>query len=346
MTRILVVEDEFITATDLANTLGEMGFSVVATLDTGEEAVARAGELAPDLVLMDITLAGKMTGIEAATRIRDRYRIPTIFLTAHSEHSMVESSLTSNPFGYIIKPFDPSDLRVNIGMALYRHGMEEQLRETGETIRSLLEAIPDALLLLDRDQRVVALNGPMARILGGDHIGDLVGDLGTGGGVQVPPRELGIVYGTGHPSSCEQETGGRSSEISLFPIMDGNGQISRVAVQIHDVTDLRYIEAALKREGISRIERNMEQFMILNDRIRNPLQAIRGYLELAGDTPYRDKIEEQVRIIDSLVDQLDRGWVESEKVRAFLMRHYRHAAHEVTGGTEPGNSPSENGPPR
>lgn len=75
---------------------------------------------------------------------------------------------------------------------------------------------------------------------------------------------------------------------------------------------------------MARIEKNMEQFMILNDRIRNPLQAIRGYLELAGENPYRHRIEEQVEIIDRLVDQLDQGWVESEKVRLFLLRHYRH----------------------
>jgi two-component system, response regulator PdtaR len=123
MTRILVVEDEFITAADITHTLGEMGFTVLPAVDNGREAIEKAGELAPDLILMDINLIGDMTGIEAAGRIRDLYRIPIVFLTAHSEHSTVERSFSSNPSGYIIKPFDPSDLRVNIEMALFKHGM-------------------------------------------------------------------------------------------------------------------------------------------------------------------------------------------------------------------------------
>jgi CheY-like chemotaxis protein len=341
MTRILVVEDEFITATDITHTLGEMGFTVPAAVDNGKEAIAKAGELSPDLILMDITLAGEMTGIEAAARIRELHRIPIIFLTAHSGHAMVEKSLSSNPFGYIIKPFDPSALRVSIEMALYKHGMEEKLRESERTIRSLLNAVPDALLLLDGERRVVALNEPMARVLGGDRTGEVIGDQSGGRGIRIPLRELERVSLTGLPTSCEEEAEGRWYEISLFPMKDENGQISRVAVQTHDITDLRFIEEAMKREGISRIERNIEQFMILNDQIRNPLQVIRSCLELGGETPYRGQIEEQVRIIDSLVDRLDRGWVESEKVRSFLMRHYRHATRGRTVGRETG----ETGPP-
>jgi hypothetical protein len=336
VTRILVVEDEFITATDITHTLGQMGFTVPAVVDNGKEAIAKAGELSPDLILMDITLSGEMTGIEAAGRIRELYHIPILFLTAHSEHTMVEQSLSSNPFGYIIKPFDPSDLRVNIEMALARHGMEEKLRESEQTIRSLLNAVPDALLLLDGEKRVIALNEPMAGILGGNRIGEPVGDQAGGTGVHIPARELELVYRTGLPFSCEEEVKGRWFEISLFPMKDENGQIIRVAIQSHDVTDLKFIEEAMKQEGISRIERNIEQFMILNDRIRNPLQVIRSCLELGGETPFRSRIEEQVGIIDRLVDQLDGGWVESEKVRTFLMRHYRHTTHDGTGGTEGG----------
>jgi uncharacterized protein (UPF0297 family) len=76
---------------------------------------------------------------------------------------------------------------------------------------------------------------------------------------------------------------------------------------------------------MAQIEKNMEQFQILNDQIRNPLQAILGYLQL-DDPVYLPKIIQQVRDIDDLVARLDKGWVESEKVRSFLLRHYRHGA--------------------
>jgi hypothetical protein len=171
----------------------------------------------------------------------------------------------------------------------------------------------------------------MARVVGGDRLGHPLDLPGNYTGARILPGDLEMVYRTGLPSTCEEESGGRHYEISLFPMKDDNGQISRVAIQIHDVTDFKQVEEAMKREGVSRIERNMEQFMILNDRIRNPLQVIRGCLGLGGETPYRDRIEEQVRIIDSLVDQLDRGWVESEKVRNYLMRHYRPGLRDREG---------------
>ena len=324
MTGILVVEDEFITATDIEHLLKEMGYSVPAIVDNGVEAIAKAMELSPDLVLMDITLIGEMNGIEAAARIRDLCRIPVIFLTAHSEQTMVGQALASNPYGYIVKPFDPPNLRAGIEMALYKHRMEERLRESERTIRSLLNAVPDALLLLDGESRIVALNEPMARVLGGDRVGHPVDEAAGAGRAQVPAEEIARAYETGLPASTEIRAGDRWYEISLFPMKDEAGRISRVAVQSHEITDFKLLEEEMKREGVARIEKNMEQFMILNDRIRNPLQAIRGYLELAGENPYRHRIEEQVEIIDRLVDQLDRGWVESEKVRLFLLRHYRH----------------------
>ena len=87
----------------------------------------------------------------------------------------------------------------------------------------------------------------------------------------------------------------------------------------------------MKQEGLSQIDRNMEQFQILNDQIRNPLQAIKGYVDL-GDNPYRDQIAEQIRIVNDLVTQLDRGWIESEKVRSFLIRHYQHGRREPEAG--------------
>jgi PAS domain S-box-containing protein len=131
---ILVVEDEFITAADLQNNLREMGYDVPVVVDTGEGAIKKAGELHPDLVLMDITLIGEMTGIEAAAQIRDRYGIPVIFLTAHSDDPTFEKALHSEPFGYIIKPIEPLNLRTSIGMALYKHALDKKLKKINEEL--------------------------------------------------------------------------------------------------------------------------------------------------------------------------------------------------------------------
>jgi CheY-like chemotaxis protein len=99
-----------------------MGYEVVASVDTGEEAIRVAGELRPSLVIMDIGLAGKMNGIEAARQVRERFNIPVIFLTGHSDESTFWGALGSEPRGYIIKPFEPREMKYSIEMALHKHG--------------------------------------------------------------------------------------------------------------------------------------------------------------------------------------------------------------------------------
>ncbi|MBC7172719.1 MAG: response regulator, partial [Polyangiaceae bacterium] len=105
MAHIMVVEDEPITAADLEQTLLGMGHELSAWADSGEEAVAQAKKLAPDLVLMDIRLRGEMTGIEAAERIRRDADIPVVFLTAFADRDTVDRACATHPYGYLVKPF-------------------------------------------------------------------------------------------------------------------------------------------------------------------------------------------------------------------------------------------------
>src|SRR5688500_8622672 len=120
-TRILVVEDESIVALDIQCRLESMGYEVPATVASGEKAVEQAGDLRPDLVLMDIHLQGKMDGIEAADQIRRRFGIPVIYLTANADHPTVQRAKVTEPFGYVIKPFEERELQTSIEMAIYKH---------------------------------------------------------------------------------------------------------------------------------------------------------------------------------------------------------------------------------
>lgn len=104
--RILIVEDEAITALDEQVTLEEMGYEIVGIVDTGEDAITKAGELQPDVVLMDITLKTEMTGQEAAWQIREKYDIPVIFVTANGNKAIYDAANYGHITGYIIKPFD------------------------------------------------------------------------------------------------------------------------------------------------------------------------------------------------------------------------------------------------
>ncbi|MBI4682595.1 MAG: response regulator [Nitrospirae bacterium] len=104
--RIMVVEDEGITAMRIKRSLEDMGYTVSSTVFSGEEAVEKAEQEKPDLVLMDIVLRGKMDGIEAARQIHSNFNIPVVYLTAHSDDKMLKRIKKTEPLGYIIKPFD------------------------------------------------------------------------------------------------------------------------------------------------------------------------------------------------------------------------------------------------
>ncbi|MCH7745211.1 MAG: response regulator [Chloroflexi bacterium] len=135
--QILVVEDESIAATHIQRALKSLGYEVPVVIDTGEEAIIKAGEILPDLVLMDIILKGKMDGVEAAEQIRSSYDIPVIYLTASSDSSTFQRAKVTEPFGYILKPFEESVLRTTIEIALYKHEIESNLKQKSEEVEAL-----------------------------------------------------------------------------------------------------------------------------------------------------------------------------------------------------------------
>lgn len=138
-TSIMLVEDEIIVAADVKNRLENMGYAVLGIFDTGEEAIQKAGELKPDLVLMDIVLKGEMDGIDAAQKIRELFDIPLIYLTAYSDEKTLERAKVTEPFGYVLKPFEDREIQSAIEMALYKHQMEKKLKESEEKYRKLVE---------------------------------------------------------------------------------------------------------------------------------------------------------------------------------------------------------------
>ncbi len=132
-TRIMIVEDESITALYLKEMLVRKDYDVVSTEPSAEEAIIRAGELHPDIILMDIFLQGKMNGIEASKYIYSQFNIPIIFLTSYSQDSLVESATETQPFCYLVKPFNEAELYANIEIALLKHSSATYLKELNAT---------------------------------------------------------------------------------------------------------------------------------------------------------------------------------------------------------------------
>lgn len=172
--KILVVEDERIVAEDIKEGLQSMGYTVTSVVRSGKMAIKMVEDNRPDLVLMDIVLKDKMDGIETAKQIRARYNIPVVYLTAYSDEKILERAKTTEPFGYIIKPFREKELQVNIEMALYKHKIENELRESKDWFYTTLNSIGDAVIAVDLNGNVVFMN-PTAQLLTGWDMEDGVG---------------------------------------------------------------------------------------------------------------------------------------------------------------------------
>ena len=157
---VMVVEDESVVAKDIQNSLRNMGYDAPVVAATGEDAVVRAGEMRPDVVLMDIMLRGEMDGIQAADLIRSKLDIPVIYLTAYTDDETLKRAKVSEAFGYLLKPFDEEELQIAIEMALYKHTMERKLRESREWLETTLRCIGDAVIATDLTASVQFINRP------------------------------------------------------------------------------------------------------------------------------------------------------------------------------------------
>lgn len=126
---LLIVEDEIIVARQLSNSLKKLGYEVVAIATSGQEGIEKTAQTQPDLVLMDIVMPGEIDGIDAAQEIRRRFSIPVVFLTAYADRETVSRAAMTDPFGYILKPFQPKDLYATIQVSLRKHQVEKELQE-------------------------------------------------------------------------------------------------------------------------------------------------------------------------------------------------------------------------
>lgn len=140
LNRIMIVEDEYVVSLDLKNLLEDLGHQVVAMVARGEDVVAQASAMQPDMVLMDIRLAGAVTGTEAAQQLKAVMNVPVIFLSAYSDDSVLAEAEKSFPHGYLVKPFERRELAATIRMAAVRHRSELNYQISERRLRMAIEA--------------------------------------------------------------------------------------------------------------------------------------------------------------------------------------------------------------
>jgi CheY-like chemotaxis protein len=137
--KIVIVEDEGIVAKDISRKVEQLGYSVQKIVSSGEKAKEEIIRSPPDLIFMDIVLKGELDGIETAKQIREHYSIPIIYITAYADNKTLERAKMTEPYGYIVKPFDNRDLRIAMEIALHKHETDQDLKKSKETYQSLYE---------------------------------------------------------------------------------------------------------------------------------------------------------------------------------------------------------------
>jgi two-component system, cell cycle sensor histidine kinase and response regulator CckA len=266
--KILIVEDEAIVAEDLSQKLERLGYSIVGVTGQGPEAVELAREQRPELVLMDIRLRGEMNGVEAAEAIHHDSSVPVIYLTAHSDPATLERAKLTEPFGYILKPFDERQLETHIEMALYRHQAEQKVHQQREWLDVTLRSIGDGVMTTDAAGKVTLLN-PVAEELTGwklaDALGRPIGEVFKiiNQETREPasnPAERALMDGTvvelgSHSTLISREGQERSIHDSAAPIKDARGRVLGVVMVFHDVTEERR-----KDEQLRQTNRELEYF--------------------------------------------------------------------------------------
>jgi PAS domain S-box-containing protein len=164
--KIMIVEDELIVAKNIENHLRKIGYEVIAIVDSGEEAIARAAETKMDLVLMDIKLTGEIDGVEAARQINNRFQTPVVYLTAYADDETLQRAKVTAPFGYIIKPFESKKLHTTIEIALYKNNMERKLKESELRFRTLASFSPVGIFQTDIKGNCIYVNERWCEIAG------------------------------------------------------------------------------------------------------------------------------------------------------------------------------------
>jgi PAS domain S-box-containing protein len=177
---ILVVEDESIVARDIQNTLIRLGYHVPATAATAHAAFDKLEEFKPDLVFLDIKLKGEMDGIQIAERIKTEYDIPVIYLTSYVDKSTLERAKVTEPYAYLVKPYNEPDLQSAVEMALYKARKDREMKADKNLYARVLGHLSEAVIITDVEGKIIFLNPRAENLLGygsESAAGKLISDL-------------------------------------------------------------------------------------------------------------------------------------------------------------------------
>ncbi len=304
--RVLVVEDEGIIARDITSMLEQLGYEVSGQAGTGADALKLAGNLPADLVLMDIKIRGGKDGIETAAEIRKLFGIPVVFLTSHADSETLRRANKTEPFGYVVKPFNEADLKVAIEVGFNRHRLQQEAEDKRVWFDSALTSISDAVIATDKDGYIVFFNQGAEQMTGwnkreavGRRFYEVVQMRDQKG--QSNSVDLDLVMTSHKPipfaSAVIQHKGGTDQAVvgSMAPMRrEGSGLLYGAVVILREASELSQAGRALDgRDGfLRRSNKHLQELSYaLSHDLREPVRNISCFAQLLErhDAQLRDE---------------------------------------------------------
>lgn len=342
---ILIVEDEGIIAQGLKSQLESLGYNIIGIASSGSEAIKKVKKTRPDIILIDINLNGKIDGVETSKRISRILDIPVIFITANSDEATLRRAKIAKPFGYLIKPVEKRELHTTIEIALYRHKLEQKVKDNEEIFHAISSSIKDAVILIDEKSEITFWNKTAARIFGyskEEALGCLIHEL-------LAPAKLRQAAIEGFKKFNEAGTGriiGKTFDIYALrkdgeeiPIELSVSAViikdKRYAVAVcRDITEYIEVNETLKnaKDAADSANRAKSTFLAsISHELRTPLNSIIGFTELIingsmGSLNSKQNkflkivLENSEHLLSLINDVLDLSKIETGKVKLELKR--------------------------
>ena len=276
--KILIVEDDEPSAAHLEECLENLGYTVCASVSCGREAIEKVEHKRPDLALVDLGLAGEISGLETAERIGSQFDVPVVYLTDEAEEDLLQQAQATNPFGYVLKPFEKRQLHLNIQTAVSMHGREtgykhteirlkriiKRLRDFTRLMKTVFDSMSEGVIAVDENRKLVFHNS-VARSFGEDlpAEGDIdkwaenYGIFQPDGKTLVPKEESPLTLALNGKAMDgfevmvhnEKMPAGVHAHISISgrPLRGKAGALHGAVLVFRDITRLQHTEVELER---------------------------------------------------------------------------------------------------
>lgn len=257
--KILIVEDENLVARDLANMVKTLGYEVTDVIQTGEAVLKSINQNPPDLALMDIVLKGSLDGISAASILWEEHSIPVVYITSFADDLTFERAKLTEPFGYLIKPFEERELELTIETALYKAKMQLLLKEKEQWLSTILRSIGDGIIVLNPEGKVSFINPVAQKITGWSEreaIGQPLDEV-------FKPKEIStqnqILKASGLHETVLISRDGQEIPVEqiITPLPEEKGKGAGQVIVFRDISLRKKVEQELK-ESWARLHRTLE----------------------------------------------------------------------------------------